>query len=400
MSRRKILYAGLVLVCLWLLGSERSVRASEPTADLEVFVRAGCLHCEAAKAFLRDLRQRRPALHILVRDVGQDQTALTRLETLARRQAVTLIGVPAFYLQGELIIGYQDAGTTGAKLLALLDRAASPLDSEPLSACRPTQPACSTPTVHTSAGEESILLPWFGRLSYPEIGLPLFTLAIGLLDGFNPCAMWVLLFLLSLLVSLQDRVKMSLVAGTFVLVSGLVYFAFMAAWLNVFLIVGLSRTVQLTLGGVALLIGAVNVKDFFAFRQGLSLSIPAAAKPGLYARLRRIVQAENLTGTLIGIVILAGLVNVVELLCTAGFPALYTHILSTQALATWQYYGYLGLYNAAYIFDDALMVTIAVVTLGRHKLEEREGRWLKLISGAVMIGLGLLLLVKPDLLSG
>ncbi|MBL8072171.1 MAG: NrdH-redoxin, partial [Nitrospira sp.] len=267
-------------------------------------------------------------------------------------------------------------------------------------ACRPTQPACSTPADHTSAGEDSILLPWFGRLSYPDIGLPLFTLAIGLLDGFNPCAMWVLLFLLSLLVSLQDRVKMSLVAGTFVLVSGLLYFIFMAAWLNMFLIVGLSRTVQLTLGGVAILIGAVNVKDFFAFRQGLSLSIPAAAKPGLYARLRRIVQAENLTGALIGIVILAGLVNVVELLCTAGFPALYTHILSTQALATWQYYGYLALYNAAYIFDDALMVTIAVITLSRHKLEEREGRWLKLISGAVMIGLGLLLLVKPDLLSG
>lgn len=400
MRRRRILYAGLVFVCLWLLGSEVSVHASEPAADVEVFVRAGCPHCEAAKAFLLELRQRRPALHILVRDVGQDQTALTRLETLARRQAVTLIGVPAFYLQGELIIGYQDAGTTGASLLALLDRAAPSLDSEPLSACRPTQPACSTPAVHTSAGEESILLPWFGRLSYPDIGLPLFTLAIGLLDGFNPCAMWVLLFLLSLLVSLQDRVKMSLVAGTFVLMSGVLYFAFMAAWLNVFLIVGLSRTVQLTLGGVALLIGAVNVKDFFAFRQGLSLSIPAAAKPGLYARLRRIVQAENLTGALIGIVILAGLVNVVELLCTAGFPALYTHILSTQALATWQYYGYLALYNAAYIFDDALMVTIAVITLGRHKLEEREGRWLKLISGAVMIGLGLLLLVKPDLLSG
>ncbi|MBL8070784.1 MAG: NrdH-redoxin, partial [Nitrospira sp.] len=102
MRRRRILYAGLVFVCLWLLGSEVSVHASEPTADVEVFVRAGCPHCEAAKAFLLELRQRRPALHILVRDVGQDQTALTRLETLARRQAVTLIGVPAFYLQGEL----------------------------------------------------------------------------------------------------------------------------------------------------------------------------------------------------------------------------------------------------------------------------------------------------------
>ncbi len=399
MSRRWVLYAGLLLAWLWLLGSQVSGHAADPIVDVEVFVRAGCPHCEAAKSFLLELQQRRPALHILVRDVGQDQSALTRLEMLARRQVGTLLGVPAFYLQGELIIGFQGVETTGAQLLALLDRASPPADFEPFSACRPAQPDCSTPPGQPIDRENGILLPWFGRLNYHEIGLPLFTLTIGLLDGFNPCAMWVLLFLLSLLAALQDRVKMSLVAGTFVLVSGLVYFAFMAAWLNVFLIVGFSRTVQLSLGGLALLIGGVNVKDFFAFRRGVSLSIPDAAKPGLYARLRRIVQAENLTGALIGIVILAGLVNVVELLCTAGFPAIYTHILSTQALSIWQYYGYLGLYNAAYIFDDALMVTIAVVTLGRHKLEEREGRWLKLISGAVMIGLGILLLVKPDLLS-
>ena len=241
--------------------------------------------------------------------------------------------------------------------------------------------------------------PGFGRVSFREVGLPLFTLAIGLLDGFNPCAMWVLLFLLSLLVTLRDRIKMSLVAGTFVLVSGLLYFAFMAAWLNVFLVIGLSRAVQLTLGGVATIIGAVNVKDFFALRQGPSFSIPDAAKPGIYAQLRRVVQAENLTGALIGIVVLTGLVNVVELLCTAGFPALYTHILTAQSLSTWQYYGYLALYNLAYVFDDALMVTIAVVSFGRHKLEEREGRWLKLVSGAVMIGLGVLLIMKPDLMA-
>ena len=61
-----------------------------------------------------------------------------------------------------------------------------------------------------------------------------------------------------------------------------------------------------------------------------------------------------------------------------------------------QYYGYLGLYNLAYIFDDSLMATIAVVTLGRRKLQERAGRWLKLASGTVMIALALLLLLKPD----
>jgi hypothetical protein len=208
--------------------------------------------------------------------------------------------------------------------------------------------------------------------------------------------MWVLLFLLTLLVNLRDRLKMALIAGTFVAVSGLVYFVFMAAWLNMFLLIGLSRPVQIGLGAIALLVGAVNVKDFFALHHGISLSIPESAKPGLYARIRRILQADNLAGALAGIVILAGLVNLVELLCTAGFPALYTQILTLQQMPAWEYYGYLGLYNLAYIFDDSLMVAIAVVTLSRKKLQERAGRWLKLTSGLVMVGLAAVLLLRPN----
>lgn len=129
------------------------------------------------------------------------------------------------------------------------------------------------------------------------------------------------------------------------------------------------------------------------------MSIPESAKPGFYARVRGILQAENLTGAMVGIVVLACLVNMIELLCTAGFPALYTQILAMQQLPTWKYYGYLGLYNLAYILDDSVMVSIAVVTLSRRKLQERAGRWLKLTSGAVMFGLGLVFIVKPEWLA-
>jgi uncharacterized membrane protein HdeD (DUF308 family) len=90
----------------------------------------------------------------------------------------------------------------------------------------------------------------------------------------------------------------------------------------------------------------------------------------------------------------------IELLCTAGLPAVYTQILIWHDLPWWGYYGYLGLYNVAYMLDDSLMLTIAVVTLGRRKLQEQEGRWLKLVSGVVMLGLGVVLLVKPDWLAG
>ena len=116
-------------------------------------------------------------------------------------------------------------------------------------------------------------------MTVERLGLPAFTVAIGLIDGFNPCAMWVLVFLLSLLVGVTSRRKTVLIAGTFVLVSGLMYFAFMVAWLNAFLLVGFSRSLQALLGVVAVSIGAIHIKDFFAFKRGLSLSIPERAKP-------------------------------------------------------------------------------------------------------------------------
>ena len=170
----------------------------------------------------------------------------------------------------------------------------------------------------------------------------------------------------------------------------------MAAWLNMFLLIGLSRITELILGSIAGLVGVLNIKDFWAFRRGISLGIPEAAKPGLYARMRRILQAENILAALLGTVMLAVLVQAVELVCTAGLPALYTRILTMQQLERWVYYGYLALYNVAYMLDDVLVLTLGVITMSHYKLQEREGRWLKLISGIVMVGLSTVMIVKPD----
>jgi glutaredoxin len=375
-----------------------NILAESSAADIEVFVREGCPHCVRAKTFLEQLKQERPSLQILVHDVGQSAVAAERLTELAAARHVQTLGVPAFLVGGELLIGYDEAGTTGSLIRSLLDRG-SPRSGErlPPGACGPQiEEPCRSPSDQKEVDQETVTVSLVGRLSARDLGLPLFTLVLGLLDGFNPCAMWVLLFLLSLLVNLRDRKKIAVIAGTFVLVSGLVYFAFMAAWLNLFRFVGYSRITELLLGGVALSIGALNLKDALAVQHGFSIGIPESAKPGLYARTRRILQADHMAGAVVGVVVLAFLVNVIELLCTAGLPAAYTRILTLRQLDWWQYYGYLALYNLAYIADDSLMVAIAVVTLSRHKLQAREGRWLKLLSGSVMAGLGLILLFKPD----
>lgn len=250
-----------------------------------------------------------------------------------------------------------------------------------------------------SSGEsDRIEVPFFGELSVSKLGMPTFTFLIGLVDGFNPCAMWVLIFLLSVLVNIKERKKILVVAGTFVVVSGLAYFAFMAAWFNVFQLIGFLRPVQIGLGLVAIVVGAINVKDFFAFHKGITLSIPESAKPGIYRRVRKIVAAKHLTTALCGAIVLAIVVNIVELLCTAGLPALYTEVLTMQNLPVWANYAYLGLYISAYMLDDAVLVAIVVSTLSHRRLQENEGRWLKMLSGSVILLLGIVMIFWPEAL--
>jgi glutaredoxin len=378
-KKRCILFARGVLFTVLLIFQSSMVtgEATPPLAKeniLEVFIRDGCPHCAKAKAFLIELRGERPWLQIIYRSVDHDENARDDLVQHSQRAGVWPPGVPSFLFRDQLLVGFDNADHMGSVLASLVDQAVEHKETKP----------------------DHIETTLFGTLSVSNLGLPLFTLAIGLLDGFNPCAMWVLLFLLSMLIHLQDRKKMALIAGTFVIVSGAVYYAFMAAWLNIFLWVGLSTAIRWTLGGMALAIGGLNVKDFIAWKQGFSLSIPDSAKPGVYARMRAILAEERTLPALTAVTILAVMVNFIELLCTAGFPAIYTAILTQQDLNPITYQAYLGLYILGYLADDALMVGMAVMALSSHKLTERAGRLLKLISGLVMLGLGGMLIFHPE----
>ena len=345
----------------------------EADAVLEVYVRDGCPHCAAAKAFLPQFLQRRPWLQVVYRPVDQDEAARADLIRISRDSGLWPPGVPTFAYQGQVLVGFADAELSGPELDRLVSQGRKP------------PPAAG-----------SLQAGFWGTLRLDSLGLPLFTLAVGLVDGFNPCAMWVLLFLLSLLVHLRDRRRMALIAGTFVLVSGLVYYAFMAAWLNLFLAVGLSAAVRTGLALLALAIAGFNLKDFAFGLQGPTLSIPGSAKPGLYARMREVMRTRSLPLTLLGAASLAVAVNFIELLCTAGLPAMYTAILTQQDLGPAGHYGYLGLYILGYIADDSLMVGTAVLALSQRRLDEQAGRWLKLVSGLVMLALGLVMLLRPD----
>jgi len=402
----RLFIAGLIVVSTFALNSmafaaadvllpEKGSEYAVQTTDLEVFVRNGCPHCARAELFLRALKQEQPALKVVIHDVSQEPAALERLQQLAKNQGVRAIKVPAFHIGGQLIIGFSDEITTGQLIRGALTQAQLSQNHDASGSCEAEQTLSCEAEVSSKA-PQPFMLDFFGhKLSLDEVGLPLFTLAMGLLDGFNPCSLWVLILMISLLAPMNNRLRMTAIAGTFVAVEGLAYFIFMAAWLNFFLLIGLSRISEIVIAAIALMAGMINLKDFWFYGRGFSLSIPDASKPDIYAGMRRILHAENLTGALIGTVVLAILVQIVEFMCTSGFPALYTRILTLKQLDSMSYYGYLLLYNVAYMFDDVIILAIGVITLSQRRLQEKEGRWLKLISGLVMVGLGIYLIVAP-----
>ena len=384
----------LRLGCAMAMLAGPALQAAEAPAAvpaIQAFVREGCPHCEQAEAFLAVLQKEQPALQVVVVDVGKDPAAMARLQLLARERGAGAARVPALLVGGQLIVGYStEAHTDQLVRRALKGERAAGAASAGSTCDADDGQSCKAPV----AEKEIFQLDFLGRtISLDDVGLPLFALTMGLLDGFNPCSMWVLLLMISILAPLNDRKRMLAIAGTFVLVEGIAYFLFMTAWLNLFLFVGVSRASQLIVAAIAIVAGLVNVKDFFAFGRGFSLSIPERAKPGIYQRMRGLLHAPTIGAAVVAAAVLAVLVQFVEFLCTSGFPALFTRILTLRVLDTASYYGYMLLYMLAYMADDIIVLGAGVILLSRQRLQEKQGRWLKALSGLVMIGLGIYLIL-------
>lgn len=359
------------------------------SVDLYFFWSQSCRHCQRARPDIERLAAALPWLRLHSLEVTRNRDNAMLYRRMAESLGQEAVSVPAFLFCGTMEVGYDDAGEIGRQLQRQLQQC-----HDGLVAGRglPAPPAVAAPQrLLNGAG--------LGGFDLQRLSLPLTTVIIAGLDAFNPCAFFVLLFLLSLLVHAGGRGRMLLVGGVFVAISGLVYFALMAAWLNVFLLAGHLSWVTVAAGAVAVLMALFNIKDFLLPGRGLSLSIAPDAKPRLYQRVRGLLRAENLGAMLAGTVVLAIAANSYELLCTAGFPMLYTRLLTMERLSGAVYYLYLAFYNLIYVLPLFVIVVLFTYFLGARKLQPREGRLLKLLSGMMMLGLGLLLLFAPEQLA-
>ena len=365
--------------------------AKQGTATLYLFEGRGCPHCAEEKIFLEKLRKKYPTLVVREFEVWYDKKNAAFFSRTIRAARVHHAGVPTTVIGKKLFIGYSEQTEKALEAAVAECVSRGCVDTLALDV--------ATAAPLAQEGQKVVKVPLVGDVDPAKVSLPLLTVVIGALDSFNPCAFFVLLFLLSMLIHGHSRKRMFLIGGIFVFFSAFIYFLFMAAWLNIFLVIGQLTAITVTAGVVALFVASINIKDFFFFKKGISLVIPEKAKPKLFERMRNLLKSSSLTTTIAGTVVLAVFANAYELLCTVGFPMVYTRALTPHKLTTFQYYGYLVFYNVVYVVPLAIIVLVITISLGARKLTEWQGRKLKLVSGLMMFFLGLILLVDPGLLN-
>jgi hypothetical protein len=232
------------------------------------------------------------------------------------------------------------------------------------------------------------------------MSLPILTVVLGALDGFNPCAMWILLFLIALLINARSRKRIWLVAGTFILVSGIIYFLILSAWLNLFLAISYVYLTRILIGALAIGVGLWQIKTFATYHPGVckALGLRARLENGLRAQAEKIVASPLTWVMMAGVVFLAVGVNLIEFFCSAGLPTIFTRILTLSGLGTFGYYFYLLLYTFVFMLDDLVVFILALITLNKIGFNEKYNYWTTLVGGLLILALGILLIFKPAFL--
>ena len=245
---------------------------------------------------------------------------------------------------------------------------------------------------------DEIVLPIIGEIRPSSYSLTSLAVILGLVDGFNPCAMWVLVYLISLIATLKDKKRIWLLVGSFVLASGVLYFLFMTAWLNAFLLIGYVRPVTIAIGLVALGGGILQTKEFLKTKGAIVCEVTdEESRKKTMTKIQKIVSSPITWGTIAGIVALAFVVNSIEFACSAAIPAIFTHVLSLSNLSTFQYYGYILLYVFVFMLDNLIIFGTAAFAM-TSSLGDRYVKYSRPVGGTILIILGALLLFAPNLL--
>lgn len=374
--------------------------------NLYLFSSDSCPHCKAERSFLDSIYENYPNLTIYDFEVSKNQNNVRAFQIAEETLGANVNGVPFTVIGGEYFIGFGE-GTTDVLIEEKIKECVANTCEDPVGVALGIVKETESIERETVSMEEkaepetetdkTFNVPFLGEISARTVSIPLLTLVLGFVDGFNPCAMWVLLFLISMLIGMENKRRRWILGSTFIFVSALVYFVFMSLWLNLILFLGFIFAIRIIIGLVAIVGGVYSVKKGLDSTSGCSVT-GEEKRVKILNKMKEVVHQKSFWLSMFGITILAFSVNLVELICSAGLPAVYTQVLAINNLAVWQYYAYIALYVFIFMLDDLIVFILAMKTLEITGLTTKYSKITRIIGGVIMLIIGILLIFRPELI--
>lgn len=401
-----------------------SAKADEKVINIHLFYGNGCPHCAAEEEFLSDYLKDRTDVKLYKYEIWYDSHNQELLSKVQKEMGTTnKNGVPFTVIGKKTIVGYADgvtdeqikdainyylnndyrdyAGEITGKVKKADVKEDTTKDESKTEDKKENKMEKADDTKDSDQTDENVTVPVLGKINAKKVSLPILAVVLGFVDGFNPCAMWILIFLITMLFNMKDRKKMWILGLTFILTSGIVYLMFMLAWLNLATFISKIAFIRLLIAVIALVVGLINVYKYIDSLKKKDEGCDVVDKKDrkkIMEKIISITHEKKFIIALLGIMVLAASVNIIELMCSIGIPLLFTQILAMNNLSTFSYMIYMFIYIFFFLIDDIVIFVISMVTLKVTGLSTKYTKYSHLIGGIIMLIIGLLLIIKPELL--
>lgn len=398
MTKKKLFFVSLLFL---IICSVENVFAKEQV-NLYFFHGDGCPHCAEEEKFLAKIEKKYSYVKIIRYEVWKNRSNALLMDRVGNRYDVATSSVPLTVISGTAISGYSES--IGIRI----ERAIKYYKDNPKEninyVSQIKNGTFDEDEIKDSFSEADkktdestkIKLPLLGKINLKDFSLPTAATLIGLVDGFNPCAMWVLLFLISMLLGMKDRKRMWILGLTFLLSSALVYMAIMLSWFNIVVNVMASVIFRNIISVIAIVGAIINLRAFFKSNDSGCEVVDDKKRKKVISKIKDFTKEKSLFIALGGVIFLAISVNVIELACSAGLPLVFTQLLAINNVSSFESFIYTLIYIFFFLIDDIIIFLIAMSTTKVHAISTKYNKYSHLIGGILMLIIGILLLVKPE----
>jgi len=391
---KKIIYCCLLLG--WMLLPGQAIAADE-ASSISVFTSANCKHCRDLENFLEE-----SDISAEYYDLG-DKANLDLFNQFTEKYELAKV-TPIILIGDEILEGFDRAETTGREIEQLL--AANPpnnsfgnfLETVDRIEHASKADACNVNEICIIEKEETINLPWLGEINPKDYSMPVLTLILGFIDGFNPCAMWVLIMFITIILQAGDRRKMWELVGIFLIAEALMYYLILNFWYKTWNFVQLDAYITPIIGVVSVGAGIFFLWEFFTNKDGECKVVDAKTRQSTISRIKEIATSPLTISTFFATILLALSINVIEFACSIGIPQAFTKILDINEYGFLARQLYIGLYTLMYMVDDFLIFGIAMYSISKLAITTQYTRYCQLIGGLIMLVLGYFLIFDPTVL--